>query len=265
MVRRSAHGVCRKKPSGRSTPSRRSSAPKRQEVIILDPEHRLRRVEAQQRARHEGVDLAIRGVIVGGDVDEIGPRMQRRPQRRIGEAFVIAAIMLRRHVDGGQRAGAERLDPGERIFAFARRRWLGRWSRPRWRRNPCTIGNSAAASPPATGSSGLCPRDAVGNDDDSLPLCSTSQLRCRFGRLIGRRLDIAVFGAAILWFRILKRCNARRDKRPAQNAFKARQFGSSLAANLRVGTRSASKIAVSRGRGIFRSLNAMHVRGTVTR
>ena len=153
MVRRSAHGVCRKKPSGRSIPSWRSSAPKRQEMIVLNPEHRFRRVEAHQRPRHEGVDLAIGGVILRGDVNEIGARMQRRPQRRIGKAFVIAAVMFRRHVDGGERAGAERLDPRERIPARAS---------PGWPLEPtqiapesCTIGNSAAARPPATGSSGL--------------------------------------------------------------------------------------------------------------
>ena len=44
-------------------------------MIVLNPEHRLRSVEAQQRAGHEGIDLAIGGVVVGGDVDEIGPRM----------------------------------------------------------------------------------------------------------------------------------------------------------------------------------------------
>ena len=80
--------------------------------------------------------------------------MQRRPQPRIGEALVIAVIMLRRHVDGGERAGAERLDLGRTNPWSALGRRPGRWSRPRWRRNSLTIGNSAAASPPAIGSSG---------------------------------------------------------------------------------------------------------------
>ena len=41
--------------------------------------------------------------------------MQRRPQRGIGKSLVIAAIMLRRNVDGGKSATAERLDFGERL------------------------------------------------------------------------------------------------------------------------------------------------------
>ena len=35
-----------------------------EEVIVLHPEHCFRRVEAQQRARHERVDLAIGRVVL---------------------------------------------------------------------------------------------------------------------------------------------------------------------------------------------------------
>ena len=107
-----------------------------EEMIVLHPEHRFRRVEAQQRARHEGVDLAIGRVVLVRDLDQVRTRMQRRPQARIGKALVIAEIMLRRHVDGRQRAGAERLDPGERILGLRGIAGHGRWSRPRWRRTP---------------------------------------------------------------------------------------------------------------------------------
>src|ERR1700728_951672 len=91
--------------------------------------------------------------------------MQRRPQARVGEALVVAEIMLRRHVDGRQRAGAERLDLGERILVLRG-----------------VTGMATGADPDGAGfldhrdqgcrqSSGnrlirLRPRDAVGNDDD---------------------------------------------------------------------------------------------------
>ena len=39
--------------------------------------------------------------------------MQRRPQGRIGKAFIIAAVMRRRQIQHGQRAGAEGFDFGE--------------------------------------------------------------------------------------------------------------------------------------------------------
>ena len=41
--------------------------------------------------------------------------MQRRPQSGVGKALVVAAVMLRRHVDGRKRAAAERLDLGKGI------------------------------------------------------------------------------------------------------------------------------------------------------
>jgi len=134
-------------------------------MIVLDPEHRLRSVEAQQRAGHEGIDLAIGGVVVGGDVDEIGPRMQHWPQRRVGEALVKAAIMLRRHVNGRQRTGAERLDLGElprlrHVAGLAagthpnRARIPDHWQQRRRK----STGNRIV---------GLYPRDAVGNNDDA--------------------------------------------------------------------------------------------------
>ena len=88
----------------------------REEMIVLHPERGVRLLEAQQRARHEGVDLAIADIIVLRSADQIGARMQRRPQRRIGEAFVIAAVMRRRQIEHRQRAGAQRLDFGERFL-----------------------------------------------------------------------------------------------------------------------------------------------------
>ena len=110
--------------------------------------------------------------------------MQRRPQARIGEALVIAEIMLRRHVDGGQRAGAERLDPGEGTLGLRG-----------------IAGMAAGADPDGAGlldhrdqgcrqSSGnrlirLRPRDAVGNDDDlhGDPTCFGC-IDNRFGRAL---------------------------------------------------------------------------------
>jgi len=79
--------------------------------------------------------------------------MQRRPQARIGKALVVAEIMLRRHVDGGQRAGAERLDPGERILGLRGIADMAAGA------DPDGAGLldhriRAAASPPAIGSSG---------------------------------------------------------------------------------------------------------------
>ena len=93
----------------------------REEMIILHPEGGIVLAEAQQRARHEGVDFAIAEIVFAGGADQVGARMQRRPQRRIGEAFVIAAIMRRRQIEQRQRAGARatRFRPKVRPVAVA--------------------------------------------------------------------------------------------------------------------------------------------------
>ena len=51
----------------------------REEMIILDPERRIRLLKSQQRTRHEGVHFAIAEIVLLGSADEIGARMQRRP------------------------------------------------------------------------------------------------------------------------------------------------------------------------------------------
>ena len=43
----------------------------REEMIILHPECGIGLSEAQQRARHEGVDLAIGGIILLGGTDQV--------------------------------------------------------------------------------------------------------------------------------------------------------------------------------------------------
>ena len=86
---------------------------KREEMIVLNPKQRFGRVEAQQRPRHERIDFAVGRVVFGADMDEVGARMQRGPQRRIGETLVETAVMLGWHIDGRERAGAERLDSRE--------------------------------------------------------------------------------------------------------------------------------------------------------
>ena len=88
-------------------------ASQREEMIVLDPERGIILAEAQQRARHEGVDLAVARIVFLGGADQVGARMQRRPQRRIGKALVISAVMRRRQVKHRQRACAQRLDLGE--------------------------------------------------------------------------------------------------------------------------------------------------------
>ena len=87
----------------------------RQEMIILDPERGVRLFESQQRPRHEGVHFAIAEIIFLRGADQVSPGMQRRPQCRIGEAFVISAVMRRRQIQHGQRTRAERLDFRERF------------------------------------------------------------------------------------------------------------------------------------------------------
>ena len=91
----------------------------RQEMIILNPERGIGLLESQQRARHEGVHFAIGEIIFLRGADQIGPGMQRRPQRRIGEAFVISAVMRGRQIQHGQRARAEGLDFRERFLLGA--------------------------------------------------------------------------------------------------------------------------------------------------
>ena len=88
----------------------------REEMIVLDPERRIRLLEAQQRARHEGVHFAIADIVFLRGADQIGARMQRRPQRRIGKPFVIAAVMRRRQIEHRQRAGTQCFDFGERFL-----------------------------------------------------------------------------------------------------------------------------------------------------
>ena len=52
---------------------------KREEVVVLNPEHRIRSGEVQKRARHKRVDFAIRRIFVRSHLDEIGARVQCRP------------------------------------------------------------------------------------------------------------------------------------------------------------------------------------------
>ena len=88
----------------------------RQEMIILNPERGVRLAESQQRARHEGVDFAIADIVVLRGADQVGAGMQRRPQRRIGKTFIIAAIMRRRQIEHRQRARTQGFDFGERFL-----------------------------------------------------------------------------------------------------------------------------------------------------
>ena len=88
----------------------------RKEVIVLDPERGVRLLEAQQRPRHEGVHLTVADVVFLGRADQVGTGMQRRPQRRIGKTFVVAAVMRRRQVEHGERARTQGLDLGERFL-----------------------------------------------------------------------------------------------------------------------------------------------------
>jgi hypothetical protein len=85
----------------------------REEVIILNPERGIGLFKSQKRARHEGVDLAIRRIMVLGNPNQVAARMQRRPQSRIRKALVIAAVVRSRQIEHRERAGAERLDLGE--------------------------------------------------------------------------------------------------------------------------------------------------------
>ena len=88
----------------------------REKVIILDPERGVGFAESQQRARHEGVDFAVAEIIFLRGADQIGARMQRRPQSRIGETFVIAAVMRRRQIQHRQRTGTQCFDFGKRFL-----------------------------------------------------------------------------------------------------------------------------------------------------
>ena len=91
----------------------------RQEVIILNPERGVRLLKSQQRARHEGVHFAIAEIIFLRGADQVGAGMQRRPQRRIGETFVISAVMRGRQIQHGQRTRAQCFNFGERFLLRA--------------------------------------------------------------------------------------------------------------------------------------------------
>jgi hypothetical protein len=85
-------------------------------MIVLDPERLFRLLESHQRARHERVHFTIAGIVLLRSADEIGARMQRRPQRRIREPFVIAAVMRRRQIEHRQRAGSQSFDFSKRFL-----------------------------------------------------------------------------------------------------------------------------------------------------
>ena len=88
----------------------------RQEMVVLNPERRIRFPESQQRARHEGVHFAIAEIVLLRGADQIGARMQRRPQCGIGKAFVIAAVMRCRQIEHRKRTGTQCFDFGERFL-----------------------------------------------------------------------------------------------------------------------------------------------------
>ena len=86
-----------------------------EEMIVLHPEARIRLGEAQQRARHVAVDLAVGRIVRLAALQEIDARMQRRPQRGVRIAFVVVGVVRLRQIDGGERAAAQRLDRGQRV------------------------------------------------------------------------------------------------------------------------------------------------------
>ena len=88
----------------------------RQEVVVVNPIGRVRPAEAQQPARHEGVDLAIAVVIVDRCLDQIRAGMQGGPKDRIRESLVVAFVVSGRQVDSGDGAGPQRLDLGEGVL-----------------------------------------------------------------------------------------------------------------------------------------------------
>ena len=100
----------------------------RQEMIILNPERRLRLLEAQQRPRHEGVDFAIGKIIVLRGADQIGcgnaapattpnsqnlhnSRRNARPADPASPARRRPALRFRRTVPSGRRRGPGRWNP----------------------------------------------------------------------------------------------------------------------------------------------------------
>ena len=84
-----------------------------QEMIILDPEMHIRRAKSHQRARHIGVDLAVATISLGVGPNQIGARVQGRPQHGVGEAFVKTMVMGFRQIDGCEGAIAESFDLGK--------------------------------------------------------------------------------------------------------------------------------------------------------
>ena len=88
----------------------------REEMVVLNPERGIRFSESQQRARHEGVHFAIAEIVLLRGADQIGARMQRRPQRGIRKAFVIAAVMRGRQIQHRQRTGTQCFDFGKRFL-----------------------------------------------------------------------------------------------------------------------------------------------------
>jgi hypothetical protein len=85
----------------------------RQEMVVLNPERGIGFAESQQRARHEGVHFAVAEIVLLRGADQIGARMQCRPQRGIRKPFVIAAVMRGRQIQHRQRTGTQCFDFSE--------------------------------------------------------------------------------------------------------------------------------------------------------
>ncbi|MGY2809985.1 hypothetical protein ACVIHF_006715 [Bradyrhizobium sp. USDA 4506] len=147
-----------------------------EEMIILDPEHGIRLAEAQQRARHERVHFAIARVVLARRTNQIGARMHRGPQRRIGKAFVIAAIVRGRQIEHRQRARPERFDLCERFLQVP----VADASAGTNPYCPCLFHHrqQCRSQPPRHGFIGFSARDAVRYDDEvhQVPSCWSTRV-----------------------------------------------------------------------------------------
>ncbi len=82
-------------------------AAQRHEVVVVHPD-RIVAVEQRHQTLGEGlVDPAVGGEVRGIERGEVDPAVQQRPQRTVGEAEVVAVVLVGAEVDGGQRKAVE--------------------------------------------------------------------------------------------------------------------------------------------------------------
>ncbi len=83
---------------------------KRDQVVVVDPDHIIRAQQRRELARKELVDAAIDVEIAGVEIRQVDAIVEHRPQHAVAVALVVRVVVLAAQVDRGQRDIAGLLD-----------------------------------------------------------------------------------------------------------------------------------------------------------